>query len=197
MTSRTLPTPWSRLLRDVVIALALLFVTWQCWQQAQRHAPAFQMAEVHVLTGEIAGYTTVKSPERAPSPNINTDVLRPRSAFWLRGQPANLLFYLPGSPWRMANDVPVGSMVRLELTDDPAARAAQAKQYPGATFAQPLVGLAIGDDTVLSARDTVARAEAAQHRWRWGAAVAGVAALGWIGWLVRKWRLNSMWGFAE
>jgi len=25
------PTRWARLLRDVVIAVTLLFVTWQCW----------------------------------------------------------------------------------------------------------------------------------------------------------------------
>jgi hypothetical protein len=43
------------------------------------------MSEVQVLTGEVAGYTTVDSPEHAGSPNINTDMLRPRSAFWLRG----------------------------------------------------------------------------------------------------------------
>jgi hypothetical protein len=174
------PISGSPFLRDVVIAVALLFVTWQCWQQAQRHAPAFQMSEVHGLSGEIAGYTTVESLEHAASPNINTDVLRPRSAFWLHGQPDNLLFYLPGSPWQMENDVPVGSAVELELTNDPVAQAARAEQYPETTFAQPLVGLAIGDDTVLSAHDTVARAEAAQQRWRWAAAVAGVAALGWL-----------------
>jgi hypothetical protein len=182
---------WQRLLRDIVIALLLLFVTWQCWQQAQRHAPAFQMSEVHILTGEVAGYTTVDSPEHAGSPNINTDVLRPRSAFWLRGQPSNLLFYLPGSPWQMENDVPVGSQVRLEVTDDPAAEAAQAAQYPEARFAQPLVGLVISDNTVLSARASVARAEAAQQRWRWAAAVAGVAALGWAGWAALRWRASA------
>jgi hypothetical protein len=192
VTIDAIPSPWSRLLRDIVITLALLFVTWQCWQQAERHAPAFQLSDVHVLTGEVAGYTTVKSPEHAPSPNITTDVLRPRSAFWLHGQPANLLFYLPGSPWRMANDLPVGSAARLELTDDPAAGAAQAEQYPEATFAQPLVGLAIGDDIVLSARESVARAEAAQQRWRWAAAVAGAAALGWIGWAGWRWRRKAL-----
>lgn len=193
MTPTAHPSPWSRLLRDVVVALVLLFVTWQCWQQAQRHAPAFQMAEVHVLTGEIAGYTTVQSPEHATSPNINTDVLRPRSAFWLRGQPTNLLFFLRGSPWQMANDAPVGSVVRLELTDDPVAAAARAVQYPDATLAQPLVGLAIGDDTVLSARESVARADTAQQRWRSAMAVAGAAALGWIGWAGWRWRMSDIW----
>ncbi|MEZ4564751.1 MAG: hypothetical protein R2853_18630 [Thermomicrobiales bacterium] len=144
MTSEARVLRWRPLLRDVAVVLALLFVTWQCWQQAQRSAPAFQMAQVHVLTGTIAGYATVAAPEHAASPHITTEVLRPRSAFWLRGQPDNLLFYLPGSPWQMANDVPVGSEVRLELTGDPVAGASQAAQYPETTFAQPLVGLPSG-----------------------------------------------------
>ncbi len=137
------------------------------------------MAEVHALTGEIAGYTTVDSPEHVNSRNITTDVLRPRSTFWLHGQSAHLLFFRPDSLWQMANHVPVGRAVQLELTADPVTTAAHAKQYPNATFAQPLAGLAIGDNTVLSARGTRLRAQAAQQRWRWAAAVAGIAALGW------------------
>ena len=43
------------------------------------------MADIHALTGEIGGYTTVDSPEHAGSPRITIDVFRPRGAFWLRG----------------------------------------------------------------------------------------------------------------
>lgn len=150
MTRAFRPFSRSHPLRDVVIAVALLFVTWRCRQQAQR------------------------------------------SAFWLRGQPANLLFYLPGSPWQMANDVPVGSIIRIEFLDDPVAQAAQAGQYPEASFAQPLVDLAIGDDTVLSVRESVVRADAAQQRWRWASPVAGLAALGWIGWAGWRWRGKTL-----
>ena len=176
------PSPGQPRLRDVVIAVALLFVTWQCCQQAKRYAPPFQMSDVYVLSGEIAGYTTVDSPAHAASPTITTEVLRPRSAFWLRGQPDNLHFYLPGPPWQMANDVLKGGAVRLELTGDPVTEVARARQYPDTTFAQPLVRLAVGNDIVRAARANVARTEAAQQRWCWATGLAGTAALGWIGW---------------
>lgn len=181
-------SPRDSLIRDVAIGIALVLLAGLLWQQAEERAPAFRRDEVHVLEGAVAGFTTVDSPEHAAAPQRNVDVLRPRSAFWLEGYPPNLLFYLHGSSWTMAADVAVGTRVRLEVVDDPIAQMARARQFPDATFAQPLVGLVVGEQTIRSASETIARAEEATRAFQRAAMIAGVAALGWIAWAGWRWR---------
>ncbi|MCA9880777.1 MAG: hypothetical protein KC442_23430 [Thermomicrobiales bacterium] len=181
-------SPRGTLIRDGAVGIALVLLTWLLWQQAQQQAPAFRRDEVHVLEGAVAGFTTVDSPEHAGAPQRNTSVLRPRSAFWLEDSPPNLLFYLRGSPWAMAQDIPVGTRVRLEVVADPIAQADRARQFPDATFAQPLVGLVVGDQTIRSASETITQAEAAARAFQQAATIAGVAALGWMAWAGWRWR---------
>lgn len=177
-----------RLVRDVAVALALLLLTWQIRETAEARGPQFQMSDVHVLEAGVTGFTKVDVSERAAAPQNNTSAVRSRSAFQIESYPPNLVFYLHGSPWNMENDITVGTLVRLEVLDDPTAQAERARLYPDNTFAQPLVSLMVGDEVISSASGTVARAEAAEDVFRRSALVAGVVALGWIGWAVWRWR---------
>ena len=76
----------------------------------------------------------------------------------------------------MENDIPIGSPVRLEVLDDPAARAAHAHEFPDSTFAQSLVELAIRGEVRISAGETVARAETAATSFRRAALTSGAPA---------------------
>lgn len=181
-------TTLRRLVRDVALAFGLLLLTWHLWGMAAARGPQFQLSEIHSIEADVVGFTKVDVREQAASPRNNSSVLRTRSALQLEGYPPNLAFYLPGSPWRMENDIPVGASVRLEVLDDPAALAAHAREYPDTTFAQAMTGLTVDGDVRSSASETIARAENAAGFFRRASLAAGAVALTWISWAAWRWR---------
>jgi hypothetical protein len=170
--------------RDGGIALVLLFVSFQLFAQAQEREPEFTAADIRVVEAPIAEFTTVRVLERAPAPNLNSQQMVGRSAMRLEGYPPNLLAYIPGSGWRFENDIPIGSVVRLEVAEDPEALAARARSFPDATYLMAIEGLQAGDRRYFRAADEIARAEAAARRYRQLGIGAVLAALGWLGWVV-------------
>lgn len=179
---------WRRLIRDSGILLALLIIAWSLLAQADARRPPFSMADIQVVTGAIASFETVQVPERAAAPNINSTTFRDRAAFRLDGYPPNLLAYIPGSAWDMAADVAPGSEARLEVAENPAVLAAQARANPAATYLLAIAGLQIGDRVHFSASDTVVRAESAVRFFTRLAWVAATATAIWVVWLVWTYR---------
>ncbi len=175
---------WRTLARDIGILLALLVLTRLLFAQADARRPPFTMADIHVLSGAIASFDTVSVPERAAAPQINSTTYRARTAIRLEGRPPNILAYIPGSTWSVASEIAPGTHVRLEVTEDPIALAAQARAYPAATFLLAVHGLQIGDRVYFSASDTIARADNAVRFYTRLAWIATAATVVWVAWLV-------------
>lgn len=173
-----------RALRDGGIALVLLFVAFQLFAQAEKRDPEFAASDIRVVEAAVAGFTTVQVFERAPAPNLNSQEGVRRSAMRLQGYPPNLLAYIPGAVWRFESDIPPGSVVRLEVAEDPEALAARARSFSDATYLLAIEGLQVGDRDYFRAGDEIARAEAAARRYRQLGIGAVLAALGWLGWVV-------------
>lgn len=174
---------WVSLARDLGIALFLIVVTFQLFAQADRRRPEFSADDIRVITGQIAEFTTVRVPETAAAPQINSSTIRARPAFRLAGYPPNIFAYIPGSPWNMEGDIPLGTEVRLEATEDPEALTARARANPDAAFLLPIAGLQIGEHVHFRASDAIARAEDAAHRYQRLGIAAAFISTAWLGWL--------------
>jgi hypothetical protein len=179
---------WRRGTRDVGILLALLILTWSLFAQADARRPTFSMTDIHVITGTIASFESVAVPERAAAPNINSTTYRARTALRIQGYPPNLLAYVPGSSWNMDADVAPGTIVRLEVTEEPGALAARARANPTATYPLAIDGLQIGGRVHFTASDSITRAENAALVFTRLALAAALASLLWLGWLVWSYR---------
>lgn len=134
----------NRLLRDVGVAVVMLFVGMQLLAQGAEQGPAFAEGDISVVEAAVAGHETVQVFERAPAPNLNTQAGVSRSALRLEGFPPNLLAYIPGSPRRLENNIPLGTVVRLEVAEDAEALAARARAFPETRCLLPIEGLRIG-----------------------------------------------------
>jgi hypothetical protein len=185
--SQTPHSNWQPLLRDVVILVALVVLTGQLFDQAGEHQPAFHADDIHVIEAPIAAFSEVQVWEEPPG-RRRAERLVTRSAMQLTGYPPNLRFYIPGSTWKMENDIPVGAHVRLEVTDDPVVRREHARAYSDATYAQFIAGLHIGDRVYFRALDTITRAEQAAERYQRLGMAALIATLLWGGRVVWKHR---------
>lgn len=170
------------LLRDIGVTVVMLFVGLQLLAQGAKQGPAFAEGDISVVEAAVAGHETVQVFETAPAPNLNTQAGVSRSALRLEGFPPNLLAYIPGTPWRLENDIPLGTVVRLEVAEDAEALAARARAFPETSYLLPIEGLQIGERDFFRAIDEVQRAEAASRRSR----VIGVSGLlgaaVWLGW---------------
>jgi hypothetical protein len=170
--------------RDGAIAVVLLFVAFQLFAQAEKREPEFTAGDIRGVEAAVAGFTTVRVFEQAPAPYINSQEGVSRSAMRLAGYPPNVLAYIRGSVWRFENDIPVGTVVRLEVAEDPVALSARARSFPEGTYLLAIEGLQAGDRVYFRAGDEIARAEAAARSYRQLGIGAVLAALGWLGWVV-------------
>lgn len=177
-----------RLARDLGIALLLIIVTFELFGQARAHAPAFQPEDIHVVAAPIAGYTTVRVWETGPGPQ-HSPTVRSRTALLLEGYPPNMPWYIPGWSMDMEARFPVGSTIRLEVAEDPAAQAAQARAWPEAEYLMAIVGMQYGDEVIFRASDAIARREGYVRTYRTLGVVAAIATLAWWSWMLWSWRL--------
>lgn len=55
-------------LRDIGVTLLLIVVTFQLFARAEKRRPEFSTAEIQVIAGTIASFTTVQVSETAAAP---------------------------------------------------------------------------------------------------------------------------------
>ena len=180
------PIDWKRLARDLGIAILLVVVTIELFGQARSHEPSFRESDIQVVEAPIAGFTTVRVWEHGPPPP-RAPTIRSRSALLLEDYPPNLDWYVPGWSFPMEDRFAIGDTIRLEVAEDPAAQAAQARAWPEAEYQLAIVGMQYGDEVFFQASDSIARAEGSVRTYRRLGMLATLFTLLWLGWVVWSW----------
>ncbi len=178
---------WKALSRDLGIAILLVVVTFELFGQARANAPAFQPADIRVVEAPIAGFTTVRVWESGPAPS-RAPTVRNRTALLLEGYPPNLAWYVPGVSYGMEDRFTLGSTIRLEVVEDPAALADHARAWPESEFVMAIAGMQYGDEVFFRALTSIERSEDYDRFYRRLGVAAGIAALAWWSWLLWSWR---------
>lgn len=181
------PIDRKRLARDLGIAILLVVVTFELFGQARASAPAFQAADIRVVEAPIAAFTTVRVWEHGPAPP-RAPTIRSRSALLLEGYPSNLAWYIPGWSFPMEERFTIGSTIRLEVAEDPAAQAAQAREWPEAEYLMAILGMQYGDEIFFQASDSIERGEGYVRTYSRLGALAILLTLLWLGWIAWSWR---------